>query len=65
MSKLSKKGKIIVAIVMLVILILFVVGIFVLPIYGTIEAVILFIGGIFFGWLLKSANIIKKVPNEN
>ena len=65
MNRLSKRGKITVAIVAAVLLILFTVGIFVLPIYGTIEAVLLFIGGIFFGWLLKSTGIIKEIKDAD
>lgn len=63
MNKLSKKGLITISIIAVILLVLLVVGVFTLPIYGTIEAIFLFVGGLFFGFLLGASHPIKDLPN--
>lgn len=64
MKNLTWKGKIIIAAVIIVLLILIIVGIKYLPIWSTIEAVVMFASGFFLGWMAKKLSIIKKERNE-
>jgi len=64
MNNLTWKGKLIIAAVIIVLVILIIVGIKCLPIWSTIEAVIMFASGFFLGWMAKKLSIIKKERNE-
>lgn len=64
MKNLSWKGKLIIAAVIIVLVILIIVGIKYLPIWSTIEAVVMFTAGFFLGWMAKKLDIIKKERNE-
>ena len=64
MKNLTWKGKLIIAAVIIVLVILIIVGIKYLPIWSTIEAVIMFVSGFFLGWIAKKLSIIKKERNE-
>lgn len=64
MKNLSWKGKLIIAAVIIVLVILIIVGIKYLPIWSTIEAVVMFAAGFFLGWMAKKLDIIKKERNE-
>lgn len=64
MKNLTWKGKLIIAAVIIALVILIIVGIKYLPIWSTIEAVVMFASGFFLGWMAKKLNILKKERNE-
>ena len=51
MKKFSWKGKLVIASIIIVLIILIIVGIKYLPIWSTIEAIFTMIIGFFFGWM--------------
>ena len=65
MNKLTLKGKIIIICVIVIMIVLIIVGIKYLPIWSTIEAVLMLIVGFFFGWMLRAKRLSKNTLKEN
>lgn len=65
MNKLTLKGKIIIACIIVVMIIMIIVGIKYLPIWSTIEAFLMLGIGFFFGWMLRAKKLNKTKNNDN
>ena len=65
MTDITKKGIIIIVSIAAVMLILLIIGAFTIPVFGTIESLIMLLGGFFFGWILKNARTINVVGNDD